>query len=220
MKDFKDYAKMTYYEILEIDTSATDLEIQTAFESARRSFLDDAVGIYTLFTREELEEVRQKIREAYETLSHPESRKAYDRALGLPIHEDMEAPVEVVEEGTPEPEADEASDPPEEEKKVTKSGTDLRINFVEEDISFYSGTNMKKIRDKKGITIEAISGITKISPIFLKKIEKDEYQGLPERVFVRGFVMEYAKCLKLDHIRAMEDFLKGYDEWREKNQKK
>jgi len=220
VKDFKDFNQMNYYEILDIDTSATALEIHNAFETVLRAYQEDALGVYTLFNSEELDRIRGKIQEAYQTLNRAESRKAYDRALGLPVQEEPEPEPEPVRDTAFGETAEEKAPPSAEMEKEKIEERGEEDHKDEEDITFYNGLNLRRLRKRKKITIETISGITKISPLFLRKIEKDEFQGLPERVFVRGFVKEFAKCLQIDHEKAIDDFIMGYDEWLEKKQKK
>jgi cytoskeletal protein RodZ len=39
--------------------------------------------------------------------------------------------------------------------------------------------------------------MTKVSTLYLQGIEREDYSKLPAPVYVRGFVFQYAKCLKL-----------------------
>ena len=55
---------------------------------------------------------------------------------------------------------------------------------------------------------------TKISPVYLEAIEADDYGALPALVYVRGFVTEVAKYLKLDVMQVTRTYLKRYREWR------
>ena len=212
MRDLTDFTKMTYYEILDVDPSASIWEIQQAYENALRLFQSNSVGIYTLFSKSELEQIRKRIQEAYDALNDAESRRNYQKSLGIHVPEE-------------EPElalSDSFSETPKTletglmvEREEPGEEEEVREEEIEEEIRFYSGRNLKKLREINRITIKTIAGITKISPIFLNKIEKDEYQGLPERVFVRGFIIEFAKCLKIDPEKAVHDFLQGYDQWLE-----
>ena len=40
--------------------------------------------------------------------------------------------------------------------------------------------------------------MTKISKTYIKNIEADDFSKLPADVYTRGFVYQYAKCLKLN----------------------
>ena len=62
----------------------------------------------------------------------------------------------------------------------------------------YSGSFLQKIREYKEVTIERMSDMTKISKTYIRYIESDDHTNLPAEVYTRGFVYQYAKCLKLN----------------------
>ena len=43
-----------------------------------------------------------------------------------------------------------------------------------------------------------MSDMTRVSKKHLDNIEKENFSSLPALVYVRGFVYQYAKCLRLD----------------------
>ena len=62
----------------------------------------------------------------------------------------------------------------------------------------YNGEFLNKIREYKQVTIERMAEMTKISKTYIRNIEADEFSKLPADVYTRGFVYQYAKCLKLN----------------------
>lgn len=66
-----------------------------------------------------------------------------------------------------------------------------------EETQDFSGEFLKKIREYKNLTIERLADLTKVSPMNLRMIEEESFSKLPAPVYVRGFVFQYAKCLKL-----------------------
>ncbi len=60
------------------------------------------------------------------------------------------------------------------------------------------GGYLKKEREARGISLEEISEVTKISMEFLRAIENNEFNKLPAEVFVIGFIKSYAKFIGLD----------------------
>lgn len=62
----------------------------------------------------------------------------------------------------------------------------------------FNGAFLQKIREYKKVTIERMAEMTKISKTYIKLIESEEYSKLPADVYTRGFVYQYAKCLKLN----------------------
>ncbi len=59
------------------------------------------------------------------------------------------------------------------------------------------GEHLKRERELRGVTIEEIAHITRISTRFLNAIEDNNYGSLPD-VFVKGFLRAYSKCVGLD----------------------
>lgn len=66
-----------------------------------------------------------------------------------------------------------------------------------EDTTEFTGEFLRKIREYKSVDLERLSDMTKISRLYLQGIENEDFDKLPASVYVRGFVFQYAKCLKL-----------------------
>lgn len=66
-----------------------------------------------------------------------------------------------------------------------------------EDATEFTGELLRKIREYKSVDLERLSDMTKVSRLYLQGIESEDYDKLPASVYVRGFVFQYAKCLKL-----------------------
>ncbi len=66
-----------------------------------------------------------------------------------------------------------------------------------EDATEFNGDFLRKIREYKNLDLERLADMTKISRLYLQAIENEDYGKLPVAVYVRGFVFQYAKCLKL-----------------------
>lgn len=75
----------------------------------------------------------------------------------------------------------------------------------------YGGQVLTRLRENRGITIEAIAQRTKITMTHLRAIEANQYDRLPARVYVRGFVTQYARFLGLPSDRVAESYLQIYD---------
>ena len=75
MRDIHD---QTYYELLEIDASATQEEILKAYNRARATYGHNSPALYSLFNKEEAQELLRLIDEAYSVLSNQFRRKQYD----------------------------------------------------------------------------------------------------------------------------------------------
>ena len=69
------------------------------------------------------------------------------------------------------------------------------------------GEKLRSQREKRGITLEAISNTTKISTRMLKALEDERFDQLPGGVFNKGFVRAYARQIGLDAEEAVGDYL-------------
>jgi len=75
-----------------------------------------------------------------------------------------------------------------------------------------NGSFLRAIREYKRISQDEIINILKISRNYLTALEDDDVSRLPANVFVRGFVIQYAKTLRVDHEKvaaAYMEFLKA-----------
>lgn len=59
------------------------------------------------------------------------------------------------------------------------------------------GAHLRYHRLHQGLVLREIAAETRISPVVLAKIENGDSEGLPAPVFVRGFVLQFARVLGL-----------------------
>jgi flagellar biosynthesis protein FlhG len=190
----------TYYEVLEVSHTATPKEIQRAYEQAKETFDVDSLAVYSLFSEEEVKEIKEAIEEAYRILMDEELRRSYDQSHfqtvgGLPT----EWP----------PEAHGIS----EEKKTSLSFTGLSFNAEEE---VFRGKALKQVREKMGVEPQTISQETKISMKTLEWIEEEAFEKLPPLVYLKGFLKSYAQSLGLDPQKVIEEYIRFMEESRKK----
>ena len=72
----------------------------------------------------------------------------------------------------------------------------------------FSGGLLKGLRETAGLSIEDMAAITKISKRYLRAIESDDFATLPAKVYIRGFVGQYARVLGLDSGRVSQSYLR------------
>jgi hypothetical protein len=71
----------------------------------------------------------------------------------------------------------------------------------------FSGALLKQLREARGIDLQSISQRTKITVAHLRAIEEETLKALPAVVYVRGFLVEYARFLRLDVNRVLGTYL-------------
>ena len=69
------------------------------------------------------------------------------------------------------------------------------------------GDKFRKAREKKEISLDDVSNVTKIGARMLRAIEEEDFDQLPGGVFNKGFIRAYAKHLGLNDEEAVSDYL-------------
>jgi len=68
------------------------------------------------------------------------------------------------------------------------------------------GVTLKKLREEKGLTVKDISGITKIREPLILALEAEQWEKLPEKIFIRGFVHSYVRAIDGDESLFLDMF--------------
>lgn len=218
--------KRNYYEVLEVETNATPGQIESGYVRARNAYSGDSVALYSLMTREECNEILGQIEEAYSVLGFPEKRREYDRLRGF--NKSAGAPVY-----DHHPDSSRANPVKKDAPKDTVQYEDFGSNLIEakvskitaqkkfgleydessemdariRDCSEFTGKFLKEIREYKNVTIERLAEMTRISKTHLIAMENEDVPKLPADVYVRGYVYQYAKVLKLNPDQVATSFM-------------
>jgi flagellar biosynthesis protein FlhG len=197
IKGIKD---QTYYEILEINPTASAKEIQRAYEHAKETFHTDSLAVYSLFSEEEVKEIQEAIEEAYRVLMDEALRRSYDQS-----HFQMVG-------GQP-PEKPSEAQGVSREKKISLSFTGLSFNGEE---GLYCGKTLKQVRERMGVELQTVSKETKINIKILEWIEEETFEKLPALVYLKGFLKSYAQSLGLDPQKVIEEYIRFMEESKKK----
>jgi DnaJ-class molecular chaperone len=197
MKSIKD---QTYYEILEVSSTATDKEIQRAYEHAKETFHADSLAVYSLFSEVEVREIQSAIEEAYRVLMDGTLRKSYDQSH-IKTVEELVSETPSVAQGISK------------EKRPPLSFTGISFNPDEES---FRGKTLKQIRERMGVELQIISKETKISVRVLEWIEEEAFEKLPTLVYLKGFLKVYAQSLGLNPQKVVEEYLRLVEESKKK----
>jgi len=71
------------------------------------------------------------------------------------------------------------------------------------------GSYLKNERELRGVTLQAISGTTKIHIRFLRALEDNKFDELPGEIFIKGYIKSYADTIGSDP----EETLNAYEEF-------
>ena len=216
-----------YYELLEISPDSNQSAVTRGYIQAKNAYSQDSLALYSLMTDDECKEMLELIEEAYEILSDPEKRSAYDEARGLNKVAGHEAkhpdnatkdsedykyfnnsPAASFGKQTPRGNAKESLT-----KIIAKKRFSLKYEIDDkfeqkiEQTTEWTGAWLKEIREYKGVDIPRLSDMTKVSKTYLSAIEDEKFENLPPTAYVRGFVYQYAKCLKLNPDLVCSSYL-------------
>jgi flagellar biosynthesis protein FlhG len=181
----------TLYETLGVSRSASDEEVRRAYKRVREMYAPGSLATSSLLGDALLAVERTRLDEAYDTLLDPLRRRAYDLSTF--------------------PEPDERPGPaPPRRPAIAAEQAMLQHELARElgpDTEF-SGALLRKVREAHGVEVADISERTKIGRAHLTAIEEEDWDALPALVYVRGFVAELAKFLRLDPPQVQRTYLR------------
>jgi len=180
-----------HYTVLGIGRSSNDEEVRRAFKRQREIYATGGLATSSLLDETELGAAQGRIEEAHDTLLDPVRRRAYD----LSMFPEPDAPMELRAIARPALAA---------EQLMLQSELAREIGPDTE----FTGPLLRKVRESQGIEIAEISSRTKISKVHLSALEEEAYHQLPAIVYVRGFVTELAKYLRLDPAQVQRTYLR------------
>ena len=201
----KPLGEQNHYELLEVSCEVDAAEIERAYRMAQAAYASDSLAIYSVLADEDAVSLRERIELAYEVLSDPERRRAYDRSLA---GEEM-APSSSALAFELEREASVRSQPTPLPPITTIAGFDELE--AEADSSVYDGARLRRARMRRGLELEQIAQVTKINPTYLRFLEEERFDDLPAAVYVRGFVGAYARCCGLDLRAVVPSYMERFE---------
>jgi DnaJ-class molecular chaperone len=207
----KKIADLDYYEILNLPGDASPKEIENAYLLAIATYHQESLASYGVLLDEERAVILNKVEAAFQTLGTPEKRKAYDSLVRdgqlefrqkaffrkstqpLLIEDASEedglwdriksvvAPVRLRREN----------------RAAGENGNGEDWQGRSEDFYYY-GEYLKKIRERKGLSLEEVANQCGVDPAELKSLE----EGIPDPHANgekgREVLICYAKCLGLN----------------------
>ncbi len=63
------------------------------------------------------------------------------------------------------------------------------------------GAELRRLREQKGLSIKDVADRLKLPARQIEALENGLYDGLPEPVFIRGFLRSYGRFLDMDEAR-------------------
>lgn len=186
----------SHHDLLDVDRGATDEEIRRAYKRVKEIYARDALCCYGLFDGAGIEALRARLDEAYDVLLDPARRRPYELSVFPP-----EPPLD------DERPRDERTSEPRPPAPVITPDTE------------FTGSLLREVRESQGVDLHAVSQHTKVGVGYLSAIEADDFASLPALVYVRGFVTELAKYLKLDATQVSRTYVRRYRRYLDDHEK-
>jgi len=81
----------------------------------------------------------------------------------------------------------------------------MKFNFKKKEITDQTLSEiLKKTREEKNISLEKVARIAKMNPEYLRALEQEDYQKLPQGIYGKSFLREYCYYLKLDYKKMLD----------------
>jgi flagellar biosynthesis protein FlhG len=176
----------SYHDLLEVERGATDEEVRRAYKRAKEVYAADSLARYGLFDEAGLVAVRAQLDEAFDVLLDPARRRPYELSV-FPPDPEPEPRQSIADDGEPKPPAP----------------------IITPDSEF-TGELLRAVRESQGVDLRDVSHSTKIGIGYLRAIEAEQFDALPAAVYVRGFVAELAKSLRLDPEQVSRSYLRRF----------
>jgi len=72
------------------------------------------------------------------------------------------------------------------------------------------GPNLRRLRLQRGLTLEQIAGLTKVSVVLWDGLEQNDLSRWPSGIFARSYVREYAEIVGADADATVDEFCRWF----------
>jgi curved DNA-binding protein CbpA len=202
---------MNYYELFSIEPTASNEEIQKAYHLACQTYQADSLALYSVISETERTQILKRIEKAYQILMDDREREKYNHQLGVSCSQKEQEKQEqhIKKKGktvnSPSGRLDltKGADQP---KGMDPGRDDEELKPKEAPPDLSDPHYLKKLRERKGVSLQEISESTMISVHSLADLEKGEYGRFPGRVYLVGFLRAYAEYIGIDVQQAKAHF--------------
>jgi len=204
--------ELDHYELLELPRGADGAQVEKAYRSLSAAYAPDSLAIYSILDASDAECMRERIEQAHRVLSDEEQRHHYDVFLVQGVPPGAETEHEEIGEA-PDPHPASVSPPPVSVEPPVDAEPASQPVLAPSDAeeTDYNGAGLRRARLQRGLEIDQLASITKISPNYLRCIEEERYEELPAVVYVRGFVAAAARALGLDPDEAVNRYVAHFE---------
>lgn len=220
MSFLNDLNYSNYYEVLDINSYASQDQIISAYIKTKKLYSPENNDLKKFFKAHEIEELIRMVDEAYYVLGEENSRNDYDsKIFGQTKRQSIEQmrKMKSAQNLAQKSNRHQNIAPSKSSSYVTEKTThttkfstyEINENFEQkiETQEIFDGTFIAEVRKYKKISLESMGELTKITPSYLMAIESNDYESLPAPVFVRSYIKHVAKILELDPNKVSRSYM-------------
>ncbi len=239
-KDRRFMIERNYYDILGVVPSASQSEIREAYMRQKNTYASDNQATYSLLDQDNLSQTIDIIEKAFSTLNDQRKRRQYNEKIGVEnpcesqsygddlmemtmpsepaVHHEREDVFTIQNRDYMES----TTIPP--LRKVAKirsvassaqtedAKAAMQVEMENADLS--DGQLYKKLRDIVGVSEDEMQENTKISKEFIRNMEENVFDRLPQTVYVKGFLRSYLRYLAApDYEKLVQAYTDRFQKW-------
>ena len=211
-------APLNYYRILDVDAGATRMEIRESYLRLKSTYTTGSAALYSLVSEEEAQEQLALAEEAFRILNDDVARHEFDKKSGLGKKRELREPQnhrpiaalgDFVNESqahwsTPSENAGTVhtarSALPIIKLKASRAGSEDMKRRMQELLDASDpgdGDLFRRLRELCEVTEDEMQERTKICVAYIKAIESNRFEKLPQAVYVKGFLRSYFRYLSV-----------------------
>lgn len=220
-----------YYDILDVAPTASRLDIREAYLRLKGTYGGGSAALYSLISDEEARDQMARVEEAFRVLGDDVSRRDYDQAHGLTRFEPPVATAElghgterimrmreqVATNYGAEPRAmpvdvsggvirTSRSTLPVLKLKAAAAGSEELANKYQAILGAgdpADGDLFKRLREAAEVTEDEMQDRIKVTIGYLRAIEGNRFERLPQAVYVKGFLRSYFRYLMVPEAEKL-----------------
>ena len=199
-------ARETLYEILNVSPQATKNEIRESYVRLKSAFAGGGQALYSLMSEEQAQAALAKIEEAFRLLNDDQRRHLYDSG---PAQNSLQGSVHLAS-------SSKTSGSPAQTRVVSTKvdaaqiqAAQSRVQEIIEAGDPADGDLFRSLREAMGVSEAEMQHRTKVTSTYLTAMESNQFERLPQAVFVKGFLKSYLQYLG---VKDMDRLANAYAE--------
>lgn len=171
-----DEALQASYDRFGLSPEASMSEVERSFRELRNLYSEESLATYSLLGDTDRQEKIESLQAAYDRILQSRLQVPTVEVDNQPIQSKEEAPA-----------------------------VESQIVYINADPQQRPGLFLQQTRKARGLSLQDVAERTKIRLYHLQSIEEQHFDALPAPVYLRGFLKEFSRVVKVPEIEALVD---------------